>query len=87
MAHESEMQAKEELERVKLEIQTERAHVRAARDIEKHKQEASLKTKWQEFRSMTENVNKQLNSLLTSLSQLPNVNVSVAGESIGKCCL
>ena len=84
MAQLAEKAAKEEVERVKLEIQTERAHVRAARDIEKHKQEQSLETKWNEFRKGTEDVNKQLDSLLEAFGQLSNVNVTVAGKSFGK---
>lgn len=84
MAQQGEREAKDELEKLKLEIQTERARVCAARDIEKHKQEQSLEVKWTEFRSITEAVNRQLDSLLTSFSQLSNVNVTVAGKSFGK---
>ena len=84
MAQMAEKEAREEVERVKLEIQTERAHVRAARDIEKHKQEQSLETKWNEFRLGTEDVNKQLDTLLEAFGQLSNVNVTVAGKSFGK---
>ena len=95
MAQMAEKEAREEAERVKLEIQTERAHVRAARDIEKHKQEQSLETKWNEFRLGTEDVNKQLDTLLEAFGQLSNVNVTVAGKSFGKtnfhryskCCM
>lgn len=93
MAQQAELQAKTELEDLKVEIQTERAHVRAARDIEKHKQELSLETKWCEFRSGTEDVNTHLDSLLKSFGQLSNVHVTFADKSFGKvpmngiCCL
>ncbi|XP_028392248.1 polyamine-modulated factor 1-binding protein 1-like [Dendronephthya gigantea] len=81
MAQQAENQAKTELEELKVEIQTERAHVRAARDIEKHKQAESLETKWSEFRCGTEDVNTHLDSLLKSFSQLSNVHVTFADKS------
>ena len=87
MAQNAENEAREQVEKLKLEIQTERAHVRAARDIEKHKQEQLLESKWREFSSGTVEVNTQLDSLLKSFSQLSNVNVTVAGKSFGKNCV
>ncbi|CAB4023242.1 sorting nexin-16-like, partial [Paramuricea clavata] len=81
MSQQAEREATEEVDKLKLEIQTERAHVRAARDIEKHKQQQSLETKWKEFHNVTEDVNTRLDSLLQSFSQLSNVNVTVAGKS------
>ncbi len=84
MSQQAEKEAKDEVEKLRVEIQTERAHVRAARDIEKHKQEQSLETKWRGFHSVTEEVNTQLDSLLESFSQLSNVKFTVAGKSFGK---
>jgi hypothetical protein len=84
MSQQAEREAREDVDKLKLEIQTERAHVRAARDIEKHKQQQSLETKWKEFHNVTEDVNTRLDSLLQSFSQLSNVNVTVAGKSFGK---
>jgi hypothetical protein len=83
MSQQAEREAKEEFEKLKLEIQTERAHVRAARDIEKHKQEQSLETKWQEFRGVTADVNTELDNLLQSFRELPNVTVITGGKSLG----
>ena len=84
MSQQDEREAREDVDKLKLEIQTERAHVRAARDIEKHKQQQSLETKWKEFHNVTEDVNTRLDSLLQSFSRLSNVNVTVAGKSFGK---
>ncbi|XP_046842886.1 spindle pole body component 110-like [Xenia sp. Carnegie-2017] len=81
MAHQHELEARQEVENLKHEMQTERTRVREARDIEKHKQEQLLEEKWSEFRSVTGDVNKQLDNLMTSFSRLSNVSVSYAGES------
>lgn len=83
MAHQRELEARQEVENLKHEMQTERTRVREARDIEKHKQEQLLEEKWSEFRSVTGDVNKQLDNLMTSFSRLSNVSVSYAGESFG----
>ena len=84
MSQQAEKEAKEEVEKLKLEVQTERAHVRAARDIEKHKQGQLLETKWQEFRGGTAHVNTELDNLMQSFREAPNVTVISGGKSLGR---
>ena len=86
MAQSGELKAREELDKLREEIKSERAHVRSARDIEKCKQESSIKKQWDEFHKQTDNVNQHLTNLLTTFSELPIVNVSVAGKSFRKIC-